>query len=212
MVKLGFPFLFLVESVHPPRVHRPSPARHRLVTRLGWQRLLPASGNGANIVQVSSLAPPPQPNRRPRSWLLHFIAPATPALWQRDGIGSLHLRFQAFTLRCAPVHFFRLRFRSPMPEERRTKERRERLSEPFPPAPSRHPMREREQAACLRSVLPHSSASSSPARPAPVRITPFYCQPSVTAKRSSHRVRCVGHGSCRVACVRYCQNHRRRIR
>ena len=31
-----------------------------------------------------------------------------------DGIGSLHLRLQSFTLRCAPVHFFRLRLRSPM--------------------------------------------------------------------------------------------------
>ena len=48
----------------------------------GWRRSLPASGNGANIVQVSSLAPPPQPKRRPRSWLLHFVAPAAPALWQ----------------------------------------------------------------------------------------------------------------------------------
>ena len=35
-----------------------------------------------------------------------------------EGIGSLHLRLQAFTLRCAPLHFFRLRFRSPMPGER----------------------------------------------------------------------------------------------
>ena len=80
---------------------------------------------------------------------------------------------------------------------RGTRSRRRILSEPFPPTPSRHPMREREQAACLQSVLPHSSASSSPARPAPVRITPFYCQPSATAKGSSHRARCVGHGSCR---------------
>ena len=33
-----------------------------------------------------------------RSWLFHFIASATPALWQLpsgDGIGSLHLRLQA---------------------------------------------------------------------------------------------------------------------
>jgi len=28
------------------------------------------------------IAPPPQPNRRPRSWLLHFVAPAAAALWQ----------------------------------------------------------------------------------------------------------------------------------
>ena len=48
-----------------------------------------------------------------------------------------------------------------------------------------------------RSGPPYPSASSSPAHAAPVRITPFYCWPSVTAKRSSHRARCVGHGSCR---------------
>ena len=34
-----------------------------------------------------------------------------------DGIGSLQLRLQTFTLRFAPDHFFRLRFRSPMPGE-----------------------------------------------------------------------------------------------
>ena len=41
-----------------------------------------------------------------------------------DGIGSLQLRLQALTLRFAPAHFFRLRFRSPMPEERGNEERR----------------------------------------------------------------------------------------
>ena len=51
----------------------------------------------------------------------------------------------------------------------------------------------------VRTGSPYPSASSSPARPAPVRITPFYCPPFVTAKRSSHRARCVGHGSCRAA-------------
>jgi len=43
------------------------------------------------------------------------------------------------------------------------------------------------------------SASSSPARPAPVRITPRYCKSPDTAKRSSHRTRFVGSSSCRVA-------------
>ena len=78
----------------------------------------------------------PSIHRRPRSWLFHFIAPATPALWQLpsgDGIGSLHLRLQSFTLRCAPVHFFRLRFRSPMPGERRNDAGTYRNPSPRPP-------------------------------------------------------------------------------
>ena len=85
-----------------------------------------------------------------RSWLFHFVAPSSPALIALfgGGIGSLHLRLQAFTLRLAPVYFFRLRFRSPMPEERGTEKRRRNLSEPFPPTPSRHYKREREQVAC----------------------------------------------------------------
>ena len=49
-----------------------------------------------------------------------------------EGIGSLHLRLQSFTLRCAPVHFFRLRFRSPMPEERGTTQE---LIRTLPPDP-----------------------------------------------------------------------------
>ena len=49
----------------------------------------------------------------------------------------------------------------------------------------------------VRTGSPYPSASSSPARPAPARITPFYCPPFATAKGSSHRARSVGHGSCR---------------
>mgnify|MGYP003605288859 CR=1 FL=1 len=83
-----------------------------------------------------------------RSWLFHFIASATPALWQLpsgDGIGSLHLRLQAL----AP-----LRSDSLLPSAlsfthaRGTKKRRRNLSEPFPHTPSRHYKRERGQVAC----------------------------------------------------------------
>ena len=107
-------------------------------------------------------SPPPQPQTRPRSWLFHFVAPALPALWRLpagDGIGSLHLRLQAFTLRFAPDHFFRLRFRSPMPGERGAKKRRRNLSEPFPQTPSRRNKRAREQVA-RAGVTAHSSPSS----------------------------------------------------
>ena len=50
-----------------------------------------------------------------------------------EGIGSLHLRLQSFTLRCAPIHFFRLRFRSPMPGERRNGAGTYRNPSPLPP-------------------------------------------------------------------------------
>ena len=50
-----------------------------------------------------------------------------------EGIGSLHLRLQSFTLRCAPIHFFRLRFRSPMPGERRNDAGTYRNPSPRPP-------------------------------------------------------------------------------
>ena len=76
-----------------------------------------------------------------------------------EGIGSLQLRLQALTLRYATVHFFRLRFRSPMPGERGTKKRRRNLSEPFPPTPSRRNKRKREQVECA-GVTANSSASS----------------------------------------------------
>ena len=72
----------------------------------------------------------------PRSWLFHFVAPALPALWRLpagDGIGSLHLRLQSFTLRCAPIPFVRLRFRSPMPGERRNGAGTYRNPSPLPP-------------------------------------------------------------------------------
>ena len=87
------------------------------------------------------------------------LACADQLLLPGDGIGSLHLRLQAFTLRYATVHFFRLRFRSPMPGERGTEKRRRNLSEPFPQAPSRHNKREREQVACA-GVTANSSSSS----------------------------------------------------
>ena len=50
-----------------------------------------------------------------------------------EGIGSLHLRLQSFTLRCATIHFFRLRFRSPMPGERGNDAGTYRNPSPLPP-------------------------------------------------------------------------------
>ena len=50
-----------------------------------------------------------------------------------DGIGSLHLRLQSFTLRFAPDHSFRLRFRSPMPGERKNGAGTYRNPSPRPP-------------------------------------------------------------------------------
>ena len=119
------------------------------------------------------------------AWGRHRFSASSPAV--------VHLRF-------APDHFFRLRLRSPMPEERGHGERGAdevpyRNPSPRPPPAILCGRGSRPQA--CDSVLPHSSASSSPARPAPVRITPFYCLSSVTAKGSSHRARSVGHGSCR---------------
>ena len=87
--------------------------------------------------------------RRPRSWLFHFVTPATPAFWQLPS-GGRH-RFSASSP--AVVHT-PLRSDSllpstlPITHARGTKKRRRYLSEPFPPTPSRHYKRERAQVAC----------------------------------------------------------------
>ena len=84
-----------------------------------------------------------------RSWLFHFVAPFSPALWQLPS-GGRH-RFSASSP--AVVHT-PLRSDSllpstlPITHARGTKKRRRYLSEPFPPTPSRHYKRERAQVAC----------------------------------------------------------------
>ena len=119
----------------------------------------------ANIVQVSSLSPPPplypsfallrtriyygrwrrfclpsakySPSPHGRGFFISSLRLRLRfgSFLRGEGIGSLHLRLQSFTLRCAPIHFFRLRFRSPMPKELGARKRRRYLSEPFPPYP-----------------------------------------------------------------------------
>lgn len=121
-----------------------------------WQRLLPDAGNGANILQVSSLSPPPQPKRRPRSWLLHFVATATPALWQlRHRFSPSSPSVVHTPLRSGSL----LSSSPPITHARGTGKRRKNLSEPFPQTPSRHYKREREQVACA-GVPAHPSPSS----------------------------------------------------
>ena len=150
-----------------------------------------------------------------------------------DGIGSLHLRLHSLTLRFAPVHSFRLRFRSPMPEERGAgnDEGTYRNPSPRPPPAVISGRGSRSNAlellpivgiqpllaalttlsVCLGSTITESgwnaaaedgcntpSASSSPARSAPVRITPRSCQLSVTTGEAATAPD-VGHGSCRAA-------------
>ena len=117
----------------------------------------------ANIVQVSSLSPPPplypsfallrtriyygrwrrfclpsakySPSPHGRGFFISSLRLRLRfgSFLRGEGIGSLHLRLQSFTLRCAPVHFFRLRFRSPMPGERRNDAGTYRNPSPRPP-------------------------------------------------------------------------------
>ena len=112
------------------------------------------------------------------------------------------------SLRCAPVHFFRLRFRSPMPVERRNDAGTYRNPSPRPPPAIISGRGRRSHAlgllpivgiqpllaalttlsVCLGSAITESgwnvategfcntpSASTAPARSAPVRITPRRC-------------------------------------
>ena len=117
----------------------------------------------ANIVQVSSLSPPPplypsfallrtriyygrwrrfclpsakySPSPHGRGFFISSLRLRLRfgSFLRGEGIGSLHLRLQSFTLRCAPIHFFRLRFRSPMPGERRNGAGTYRNPSPLPP-------------------------------------------------------------------------------
>ena len=84
--------------------------------------ILPASGNGANIVPVLAVR---HHRSRASATVVAFVfrrsgCACVLAAPFGEGIGSIHLRLQAFTLCFAPVHSFRLRLRSPMPGERRT--------------------------------------------------------------------------------------------
>lgn len=110
--------------------------------------------------------------------------------WHRFSASSptvVHLRF-------APDHFFRLRLRSPMPEERGHGERGG-DEEPYR-NPSPGPLPPSYAGEGAGRMLAKCSASSVGVI-LPGSDHPSLVPAAATAKGSSHRARSVGHGSCR---------------